>query len=207
MSEINKLLSKLTIENLDNKNNKNIKLKTRNYNELSAKIISFDLPESDKINSNKDMDIIRLNNLRSFENQSLYHNKPFANVSSLNRNYHIDKDNANDINRRLNNYEPLPRNQFNNDIIFDTKYELNKNNFKEESNNRIQKIDNVKTNRITNNQFNTMMFSTKKRDNNNKYQEYTPLPRNVNYSINNKNKMISNNLIPSNSRCNYNFSN
>ena len=45
-----------------------------------------------------------------------------------------------------------------------------------------------------------MIFSSKRNDNNDRFQQYAPLPRNVQYSINTPNKIVSDKIIPYNSK-------
>ena len=208
-SDLNNLLSQLSPPKCDNSFTKRISAGNNNfsqdYDKLSENIINF----NNNIPSNKEQDNKindRLNNLRSFDNQEVFHQKPYGNISCLNRNFFLDNPQSDEINNRMSQYEPIPKNS-NNNVDRQYNYELSRNNYKDEYNQRLNKIEDSTKNsiKINNKTFDTMIFSSKKNDNNERFQNYTPLPRNLQYSINSNNKINTEQIIPGNSRCNYNF--
>lgn len=208
--DINNLLTSLSPPKCDNNFSKRINAGKNNfkqdYDKLSSTIIDFNKPVYDKKNDKKNDTFnsinSKMNELRPFENQDIFKQRPIANLSCLNRNYFIE-DKKEDINERFQNYEPIPKTHYQNvDRI--SNYELNKNKF-QQRNQRLDNIDNLNT--ISKKDFNTMIFNTKKHDNNARFQQYAPLPRNVNYSLNKTNPLVVNKLMPSNSRCKYDFKN
>ena len=207
-SDLNNLLSQLSPPKCDNSFTKRISAGNNNfnqdYNKLSENIINFNNNVHSKKEDNNIND--RLNNLRSFDNQEVFNQKPYGNISCLNRNFFLDNQQSDEINDRMRQYEPIPKNS-NNNVDRNCNYELSKNNYKDEYNQRLSKIDDSTKNsiKINNKTFDTMIFSSKKNDNNERFQNYTPLPRNLQYSLNNNNKMNTEQLLPSNTRCNYDF--
>lgn len=212
-NDINKLLSQLSPPKCDNNFSKRVTAGKNNfsqdYNKLSNNIISFGQPSADhrqtKNNDFEDTLNNKMSELRSFENPDIFH-RPKANLSNLNRNFFLENDKHQDINQRFQNYEPLPKNHNVTNDRF-SNYELNKNNYRDDTNQRINNLEQLTSNRVNKSEFNTMIFSSKRNDNNQRFQQYVPLPRNVQYSINTPNKMVSDKIIPSNSRVKYDFKN
>ena len=206
--DLNNLLSQLSSPKCDNSFDKRISagnnITNQDYDKLSQNIINFNNNVNNKKEDNNIND--RINDLRSFDNQEIFHQKPYGNISCLNRNFFLDNQFSEDINDRIQQYEPIPKTSNSN---FDRQYnyELSKNNYSDEYNRRINKIEeSTKSSiKINNKTFDTMIFSSKKNDNNERFQKYMPLPRNLQYSLNNNNKINTEQIIPSNSRCNYDF--
>lgn len=204
--DINNLLTNLSPPKCDSNFSKRINAGKNNfkqdYEKLSNSIIDFNKPSYDIKDDRFSQINTKMNELRPFENQDIFNQKPIANLSCLNRNYFLE-DKKEDINQRFQNYEPIPKNHHQN-IDRMSNYQITKPEL-QHNNQRLNNID--KLNKIPKKDFNTMIFSSKKHDNNDRFQQYAPLPRNVNYSLNKKNPLVVNELMPSNSRCKYDFKN
>ena len=180
VSDINSLLSKIT----DNHS------------------VDLNYPNSDQVSHlRKEENNDRLYKILPLERDKNINKKPLATLSSLNRNFDLeDNKRGGKINDRMQYFEPLSKNSYK---VYEPKPEINtytkRNSYKD------QDIFSNKTNDTEkSDNFNRMIFNSKRDDSNEKFQTYSPLPKNLGLPVN-KNKLIFEEMRPTDTRTNYKF--
>jgi len=159
-------------------------------------------PETDQISHlRKEENSNRLYKILPLERDKNLEQKPIGTISTLNRNFDLKEQvNTCSINERMQNFEPLCKNSYK---VYDFKPEIStkRNSYK----NQDVFSNNPDTNNRSNN-FNRMIFNSKRDDSNEKFQSYSPLPKNLGFPVNkNKNKLVVEDLRPTDTRTNYKF--